>query len=153
MNVSSLHRPVGHGLLVIGIVVLSMGVAPPSTAQTPKAIVMEQVRAFNEGRLDDFLAFYDDDSTYRYFWSDTSLVDQGKRAIRERFAYLDSTPEAYGVDADCFASGIFVTCHERLRTDPDMSFAAVYEVRDRRIHTVWVYYAQPAQQGGNDMLE
>ena len=108
----------------------------------PVLLVQEQLDAYNAHDLQRFLAVYSE-SIVVYRMPSTDPAISGKAAFGDFYAKNRFNNPALNAElASRMAFGNKVIDHERITGlgDKPVEAAAVYEIRDGLIHTVWFYY-------------
>jgi hypothetical protein len=111
-------------------------------APSPEDVVMEQIKAYNEGDIEGFLDTYADD--IRYFNQPDTLMYSGIAQLKESFtAFFSANPDVHVEVKNRLIQGNFVILHELVSGISgvnDMSVAAIYEVKDGKIVNLWFIY-------------
>lgn len=109
----------------------------------PEAAVQRQLEAYNARHLECFLAEYTDDvQVFRL--PSAAPVMSGKAALADYYAtHRFNLPNLHAEVVNRMVLGNKVVDHERISGVKDQPFeaAAVYEVIDGRIRTVWFFNA------------
>jgi len=99
----------------------------------------KQLECYNNHDLEGFLSAYHDD-TKIYNLIDGSLIMEGKGAMRERYGERFKNPNLHAKLVNRMVIGNKVIDHESvtgLGESPPTEVAAIYEVEDGLIKTVW----------------
>lgn len=106
----------------------------------PEAVVHEQVRAYNDGDVDAFLAHYADDAVVTELESGEVVAD-GREELRETYGELfEANPDLHCEVVDRIVHDEFVVDRERLTNFGDGTAEAVgvYRVEDGTIRRLWL---------------
>jgi RimJ/RimL family protein N-acetyltransferase len=109
---------------------------------SPEAIVQRQLEAYNAHDLEAFLATYAQDAEiFRMPASSPAMT--GRAAIAQGYAKVFATPGRRAEILNRMVLGNKVVDHERVTSDgaAPLEAVAVYEVRDERIASVWLFLA------------
>lgn len=141
------------------ILVLAFWLPATSDAQElasgPKGVVIHPLAAFNAHDVDRMLDACADDIMWMMVGADEIAVEaRGAEALREGMAgYFESVPSASSVLRSAVESGPFVVTVEEARWQSggerkSQCSAAVYEVREGKIHNVWYFPSHECDQRG-----
>jgi RimJ/RimL family protein N-acetyltransferase len=109
---------------------------------SPEGIVQRQLQAYNDHDLEAFLATYTQDATI-FRMPASSPTMSGHAAIAQVYAKVFALPGRHAQILSRTVLGNKVVDHERVTADgaPPLEALAVYEVRDERIASVWLFAA------------
>jgi hypothetical protein len=115
---------------------------PEGVAVSPEDIVQRQLEAYNDHDLEAFLATYTQDATI-FRMPASSPTMSGHAAIAQVYAKVFALPGRHAQILSRTVLGNKVVDHERVTADgaPPLEALAVYEVRDQRIASVWLFAA------------
>src|SRR4051794_22332091 len=107
---------------------------------TPAAVVQRQLEAYNARDMESFMATWANEA--QYFSHPSTLLAQGKAAIRERHVARFQEPNLHGELIDRVVLGSTVVDRERVtRTFPEgvghVEVIAIYEVTEEKIAKAW----------------
>jgi imidazolonepropionase-like amidohydrolase len=107
----------------------------------PRDVIQAQVEAYNNHDLEAFIACYAGDAEIHYL-EDQQPGVRGHSALRERYTFLKSVPDQFGVQiVERIVSDSVVIDKERIVGLPDggtmPDAIAVYEVLNGKIQNVW----------------
>ncbi len=112
----------------------------PDSAVTPAIVVQRQLDAYNARDIESFMAVWAEDA--QYFSHPSTLLAQGKAAIRERHVARFQEPNLHGQLLKRVVLGTTVVDYERVtRTFPEgaahVDVVAIYEVIEGKITKAW----------------
>jgi len=102
-------------------------------------LAKKQLECYNNHDLEGFLSAYHDD-TKIYNVSDGALIMEGKEAMRQRYGELFKNKKVHAKLVNRMVFGNKAIDHESVTRgdgNPPTEVAAIYEVEDGLIKTVW----------------
>ena len=106
----------------------------------PAEIVQKQIEFYNAHDLEGFLSTYHEDIKIYDFGNENTLIIEGLKTMREKYAVRLSTPGLHAVIDKRIIVGNKVIDHEIVTVDGQdkpTQVAAIYEVADGLIKNVW----------------
>lgn len=101
-------------------------------------LAKKQLHYYNNHDLEGFLSAYHDDT--KIYNIDGTLIMEGKEAMRQRYGERFKNPHLHAELVNRMVFGNKAIDHESVTTEPGgvpTQVAAIYEVEDELIKTVW----------------
>jgi len=108
--------------------------------KTPEQVVEKQLEFYNAHDLEGFLSTYHAETKIYNLAETNELIMDGIEVMREKYAERLSTPNLHAIIEKRIVVGNTVIDHEVVTMDGlngKLKVAAIYEVKDELIKTVW----------------
>ena len=128
-------------ILLISLLTFSTNLWSQTKLKTPEELAKQQLDAYNNHNLKEFLKPYAD-SVKVYNFPD-QLQFQGKEIMRERYQFIEKTPDLHCKLLNRIVQGNTVIDHEEVIVDKNRSpfyAVAIYKIEGEKI--VEVYFIQ-----------
>lgn len=125
-------------LLVATFLGLTFSLYAQTDTISPETLAQQQLDAYNGHNLEDFLKPYAED--VKVYTFPNKLNFEGKTAMRERYQFIEQTPDLHCKLVNRIVQGNTVIDHEEVvvsKERPPFHAIAIYNVKDGKIAEVY----------------